>query len=273
MIEKKLPTEINNINDIGPNDRPGEIVLLDKAPHITVLLLCTQNSVKHVVQKSNINSPGELEVSSLMVNSPNIFFQFPLCCILGSSVASAENENKLTGISFLVEKLSERENILSSFEMFVKNLTASPALLNDVLTVVDEAFTNAVYNAPFVGNNATRPPLNTHDLEIDADKKPLIFAGNDSERVVVGCRDAYGSLNVAKLINRIKACYETNVSDMINFGAGGAGIGSFLMFNSCASMYIGVDSDCSTTICCSFPYKLAASRRSEMPKNIHLIHR
>ncbi|MGZ5280306.1 MAG: hypothetical protein ACXWC9_10205, partial [Pseudobdellovibrionaceae bacterium] len=226
-----------------------------------------------VVQKSNIKSQAEIHFSSLMLSSPSNFFQYPLSCILGTSIPSMEDEQKMTGLSYIVEKLLDRKKILSDIEAYVKTLTSSPALLNDVLTVIDETLTNAVYNAPFVSENAASPSREIVDFPIDPVKRPFLFVGHDAERIIVGCRDSYGSLNVDSLIIRIKTCYESNVSEMINFGEGGAGIGSFLMFNSCASMYIGVDSGLSTTVCCSFPFKLSATSRSEMPKNIHLIHR
>jgi hypothetical protein len=273
MSAKIQSLELSEIERLGPNDHPGDIVLVDKAPHVAVLSLCVQNGVKHVVQKSSQNSHIEIHFSSLMVNEPGRFFQFPLSCILGALAPSDESEAQMTGVSFLVEKLQERREILASVESYLSVFTSSPALVNDILCVIDETLTNAVYNAPFAGGMITTPSREVLDFPIDPLKKPMIFVGQDRERIVVGCRDSYGSLNVESLINRIKSCYENQVADMINFGEGGAGIGSFLMFNSCASMYVGVDAGVSTTICFSFPLKLSAAHRSEMPKNIHVIHR
>ncbi len=273
MNEKIIPIEIKDINEVGPTDQPGDIVLVDQAPSVNVLLLCSQNGVKHVVQKSNINSTAEIDFSSFIVNSPASFFDFPLSCIFGEAQPTAETEKKLTAVSFLVERLADRPSILAQFETMVKSLTSSPALLNDVLITVDESLTNAVYNAPYAAINVSSPSRESIDLPIDPRKRPLLFAGYDSDRVLIGCKDTYGSLNVPDLIERIKSCYENGVGDVINFGDGGAGIGTFMMFNSCASMYIGVDAGQSTTICCSFPLKLSATKRSEIPKNIHLIHR
>jgi hypothetical protein len=273
MNEKMRPLELSDLHALGPYDRPGDIILIDKAPHISVLSLCSENDVKHVVQTSNIKSTAEIDFSSQMVQSPSNFFTHPLSCIFGIPEANAENEQMLSSLSFSVQSLTEQKDILASFESFIKKLTPSPALLNDILTVVDEALTNAVFNAPFAGGTATAPPRNEVNVPIDPDKKPYLFAGHDSERVIVGCRDSYGSLKVPDLLKRIKTCYQNNVGDVINYGEGGAGIGSFMMFESCASMYIGVDSGSSTTICCSFPLKLSATKRGQLPKNIHVIHR
>jgi hypothetical protein len=273
MNGKTEPFEIHNLDEIRPDDRPGAIVLIDNAPTITVLTLCSQNDVKHVVQKSNLNSESEILFSALMSATPTDFFQFPLSCILRKGIPSPEMESQLTGYSYLVQKLADRTEITEGLENYVQSLTSSPALLTDILTVIDETLSNAVYNAPFALDSQISPSRDILDFPIDPGKQPFIFIGADSERIVVGCRDAYGTLDVESLIKRIKICYENNLSDVINFGEGGAGIGSFLMFNSCASMYIGVDSGVSTTICCSFPLKLSATKRSEIPKNIHLIHR
>lgn len=273
MSDRYLPIELNDLGAIGPQDQPGDIVLVDRAPHVSVLSLCAENGVKHVVQKSNISSATEIGFSSEMIQSPTSFFQYPLSCIFGQSSPDLQTEKRLARICTSVEQFSDRKAIISNFEKLVKSLTPSPALLNDVLLVVDETLSNAIYNAPFTVGTKKSPSNKNDDVTIDPRKKPLIFAGHDSERIVVGCRDSYGSLNIPELIRRIKGCYENNVGEMINFGEGGAGIGSFLMFNSCASMYIGVDSGYSTTIACSFPFNLSASKRSEMPKNIHLIQK
>jgi hypothetical protein len=273
MNDKMRPLELSDLHSLGPYDKPGDIILIDKAPHISVLSLCSENGVRHVVQKSNIKSTAEIDFSSQMVQTPADFFAHPLSCIFGIPQASTENENILSSLSFSVGSLTEQKNILAQFESFIRKLTPSQALMNDILTVVDEALTNAVFNAPFVNTSTAAPSRDEMNVPIDPDKKPYLFAGHDGERIIVGCRDSYGSLNVTELLKRIKTCYQNNVGDVINFGEGGAGIGSFMMFESCASMYIGVDAGHSTTICCSFPLKLSATQRGELPKNIHIIHR
>lgn len=273
MSERLVPIELNDLEGIGPQDQPGDIVLVDRAPHVSVLSLCAENGVKHVVQKSNISSTNEIDFSSEMIQSPGGFFQFPLSCIFGQRNPDLQTELRIARIYTAVEQYSDRNTIISNFRTLVQSLTSSPALLNDVLLVVDETLTNAIYNAPYTAGNKKSRTSQDDDVRIDPRKKPVLFAGHDKERIVVGCRDSYGSLNINELVRRIKGCYENNISEMINYGEGGAGIGSFLMFNSCASMYIGVDSGYSTTICCSFPFNLSATKRSEMPKNIHLIQK
>ncbi len=264
--------EILDLNSIGPTDFLGDIVLVDKASHVRVLSLCLQNQVKHVVQKTSLRSNDEIGFSTKVRQSPAHFFEHPLSCIMGQNDPSAQSESQLMKVSAAISSVDEIEPTSEVFADFVRGLSASPALLTDVLTFIDEGLSNAIYGAP----SASSPDPNPTDrsqVQIDPSRKPFLFAGHDNERVIVGCRDSYGSLNTQALVNRIKRCYESDISSIINFGEGGAGIGSFMMFNSCASMYIAVDPGVSTTVCCSFPFKLSATARGEMPKNIHLIQR
>ena len=147
--------------------------------------------------------------------------------------------------------------------------------MTDILLCSDEVITNSIYNAPFVDqhNNFSGPTRDFSKVQIDPDKKARFFIGADPDRVIIGCRDQYGTLNPDKLIDRIKRCYESNPGEVMNFGQGGAGIGSFLIFDSCVSMYIAVDAGQSTTICCAFPLGLSATKRSLVPKNLHVVVR
>jgi hypothetical protein len=84
-------------------------------------------------------------------------------------------------------------------------------------------------------------------------------------------KDQYGTLNIEKLIERIKLCYIHNPKSQINFGPGGSGIGTFMIFDSCTSLYVAVQRGICTTVCCTFATKLSARKRNQIPKNIHLL--
>jgi hypothetical protein len=275
MSNRFQPIELQDVSSISPDDQPGAIVISDNLPSLNVLSLHIQNNVQHVVQKSNFKSGEELEVSKLMMNDPSCFIDFPLSSILGEQKPSRDTEKKFTDVSIVLENVLQKKLVLQEIESYLKSFTNSRSFITDVLTAADEIITNSVYNAPYIQVNAaeTGPDRDFTKVKIDPSKKPYIFMGKDNDRLIVGCRDLYGTLNTQHLISRIRTCYERNPGEAINFGPGGAGIGSFLIFDSCISLYVAVDSGVSTTICCSFPLKISATRRSQIPKNLHVIQR
>jgi hypothetical protein len=84
---------------------------------------------------------------------------------------------------------------------------------------------------------------------------PIFFLSDDFERIVIGCCDRYGSLKIPALLNRVKLCYENSIADMINYSAGGAGIGTYIVLEKVTSFYVGVQTGVSTLVCCAFPLK------------------
>lgn len=275
MSNRFQPFELVNAESLSPNDKPGAIVISDNLPSLNVLSLYIQNNVNHIIQKSNFKSENELEVSSLMMSNPTVFIDYPLSAIFGCDNPTYETETKFTQFSSVLENVTHKRNVLAQIENYLTTISNSKSFITDVLTASDEIITNSIYNAPFIAINeeASGTSRDYKKVTIDPSKKPYIFVGKDNDRIIVGCRDLYGSLNTQHLIKRIKKCYENNPGEAMNFGPGGAGIGTFLIFDSCISLYIAVDSGISTTICCAFPLKVSATKRSQIPKNLHIIQR
>jgi hypothetical protein len=101
-------------------------------------------------------------------------------------------------------------------------------------------------------------------------KKARLFAAEDGQRLLVGIEDPFGSLDVKAYLNRIHKCY-SSVKDSINFGEGGAGIGSYIIFNAGSSLYYGVKPGQTTLLICVLPYKMSRRQREDLPKHLHWI--
>lgn len=150
----------------------------------------------------------------------------------------------------------------------------SQTLIEDVVCVADELFTNAVYNAPFVDKRThLNPGISRSEMEIhlEADKPVRLFLAHDESRMVLGCKDPFGTLNLVKYFNTIKATYLRGPAATMNFGPGGAGLGSYLIFNAGSSLYFGVSPGNVTIICCVIPLGMSYRKRAEMPKHLHWI--
>jgi hypothetical protein len=257
--------------DIPATDE--NIIVCDRLSSVKVLSLCLEKSVNHIVQTSNTSSEAEIKLSSTMILSPEEFMNYPLSLILGIEKPTAETEKQASGVSFQIGEIDDKSKALNKIDEFVVKHSNRGSLATDIRLVADELITNSIFNAPYVNlENSNSPmPRDSNQIKIDPARKPLVFAGATDDRIVLGCTDYYGRLNIKKLIERIQQCYVNGPRQMMNFGPGGAGIGSFMIFDSCISFYLAVNPGKSTTVGCAFPIKMSTQERYSVPKNLHVI--
>lgn len=262
----------SKIDEIKPEENSDNLIFTDNAPTLSLIKICLNNKTKHIVQRSNIDPPKEISVAQNMENDPDKYFSFPLSTIFGNPNPTAETESALRQLFFEVSNSSDKYALMSTLERYVKGLTKASSLLYEVLNTADELYTNAIYNAPFVdyANDSNGAERDFNSVHVADNKRPYFFAGHDGSRIVLGCNDQFGTLNVQKLLSKIKKCYENDLSAVINYSSGGAGIGAFMIFESSASVYIAVRQGIQTLICCSFAYKLNSVSRTQLPKNLHI---
>jgi hypothetical protein len=273
MSQKSKLLEISDPSvDINSLQTTANIVVCDNMTAANVLSLYTARNVRHIVQKSNLLPECEIKAANVMLDDPAKFLAFPLSTIFGHPQPDDKTEKDHTQLAFRVSEADQKSDLLDAVEKHVSNISSPKSLAIDVRAVGDELITNAIYNAPFVDreNSFSGPTRDKAKVLIDPKKRPLVFIGTNEERVVFGCRDFYGRLNVKKIAARIQLCYQNNPSQLINYGPGGAGIGSYMVFDSCVSMYIAVEANKSTTICCVFPTHMSARKRHILPKNLHI---
>jgi hypothetical protein len=250
------------------------LIIGDHLSSLTILQLCTDRGVRHVVQRSNLKPQSETNLAKFMMDHPAEFIKFPISAILGVPNPSVETELKVVDFKVQIDSPNSKLGLEEDLKDYARKFKNPSSVIYDISIAADELITNALYNAPYVDdqNSTSGPARDPNSIVIDPNKRPELFAGSDGARFVVGVRDYYGRLNTCNLIKRIQGCYETNVREQISYKEGGAGIGSYMIFDSCAGMYIAVEKNRSTTICCSFPVGMTARKRSVIPKNIHILN-
>ncbi len=240
----------------------------------TLLLdLALNSGLKHVCQFSNLHLERELNTSASMLISPEGFLHHPLSTILKPTLANIRTEETLKQFEVKFSKAIEKQNILSLLEGYLGQHIRAESLIDEIKSVADELFTNAIYNAPF--SDQKTGDLNEMDRTDSSVKMPdgnegVIFAGTHDKQIVIGCRDPFGSLKIDNLLDRILKCYQEGVANTMRMdGKGGAGIGSYMVYNTAASYYVGVQPGCSTTVCCSLPINMSSRKRGQIAKNMH----
>ncbi len=267
FVEVHSAAELATLRPLPP------IVIGDQFSAADVLDLYERDGTQHVIQRSNLALESEKRLSLLMLNEPDLFLSFPLSAILGPTKPNKQSEVQAAAIQIDILSVSQKNEILKQIKAYLETVTQSKSLVYDISIVADELITNAIFNAPYVDPNNTRsgPARNSNLVEIDLAKQPRFFCGKDSERIIIGVRDAYGTLNTDRLISRIQLSYRTNPKDQMSFAEGGAGIGTFMIFESCATFYVGVKKGASTVVCCAFPTGISSRQRTLMPKNLHVL--
>lgn len=234
-----------------------------------VISLAVNHGLSQIVQISNVEFDKELKVSALMLQKPQKFLDFPVSAVLDPEHASSEKEKELQLLQIDFSSAKEKSTRLDELRTVLGQITRS-SLVDEICLVADELFTNAIYNAPHPEADQEMPIERTASTRVKSARPATLRLGKSGERLVLSCQDLYGTLQPRALLKRIEDCYRQGTESMINWGPGGAGIGSFLIFNCCVGLYIATEPGKRTVVCCAFPLNHKSRRRDELPKNLHV---
>lgn len=259
---------------LRPHLQWDKIAIREKISSEEVISEAINQKATHICQTSHPYFVEDLNVAALMLGRPDIFNQNPIGAILDTVTASESTfavKNKIFEFDF--DSAKQKIEVLGGIEEVLSKKSTSSSIVSDVVIIADELFTNAVYNAPFVDLANTLPGASREDqnIKMHNGKSAKIFMGADTNRLVIGCIDPYGRLNMMKLFSRIHKCYNSGVAKSMNMSGGGVGIGSFMVYNASTSYFVAVEENVSTMICCVLPLKMSNRIRLDLPKNLHYI--
>ncbi len=241
--------DVTNTILVGEKMGPGQV--LEK--------ICN-GSFSHIVQSDSLCFKQELSAAHFMLSRGKQFLLSPIECILG-----VEKSTRITpDFTKKVSPDSRKADILNEFGNFMNEVKGVRTVWDNAFLCADEIFTNGT-------KNAWRKDVKIFTGPIAFPGEVELFAAADEKRMIVGCRDSYGRLNVHDVLKQIYDCYEKGVAQSIRHGLGGAGIGSFLIFESCVSYYLGVDPGHKTVVCASFPLGISRRAAAGLTKNIHVL--
>jgi hypothetical protein len=241
-----------------------------------LLGFAVDHNLKHICQKNGHLFDQEIKSSVAMIESEDNYFNFPAGTILTPHDLSATSERALITTETYFDNSNQKSAILGNITSALQAKAFPQTIIDDVIAVSDEYFTNAMFNAPFVDMNTHKNPgvsRNSLDIKLADGKQGRIFLAHDANRLVIGCQDPYGSLNLNRYLSKVRSTYQRGPAAAINFGPGGAGIGSYIIFNAGSSLYFGVWPGHSTLLCCVLPLGLSNRKRIQLSKHVHWIQR
>lgn len=245
---------------VGDQLSPGEVVNL-----------AIDYKLRQLVQRSHPESHLEMKTAELMLQHPSKFMNFPVSAILNPEQVSTQQESSLQIFTKEFTKASHKTDLLTEIEAILQTVKVPKSKMQDILLSVDEMVTNAIYNAPYVNFELNGPGVQRDKAHGERDdlKAARVFVGSNGQRLVVGYMDSYGTLNPLRLLERLRACYTNGPKGAMNWAEGGAGIGTYMIFQAALAYYVGVIEGQKTVVACT--YSLSRDRsKQEVPKNLHL---
>lgn len=228
-----------------------------------VIRVVHNSGLMHIVQRDSLSFESEIATARAMIQHPRNFMDNPIEIILGLTPQSID----LPGLHLINSADEKKTSTLVAFENFLMALSGARTVREQALLIADELYTNATKNARLL----TAPGSTSGGSDVIRQGVVEFFAQADGHRLIFGVRDSFGEVGLRKVIERIKMCYEKGVAQAMNHGPGGAGIGSFMAFDSSISYYIGVEMGRRTVVCVALPLGLNRRETSQLAKNIHLL--
>ncbi len=238
---------------------PDTITIAQDFEPRLVVQLAVEKGALHIVQKNSRSFNHELKVADSMMYESKDFMADPLSYIL----------DKKSDQLFRVEcsANTNKKEPLEKLEEYIKSLAGSKAIISEVISSTEEIYTNASKNTGIFYKRLE----NVNPSKSEKQGSISLVAGSTGDTLVVGCIDSFGLLNIQSLMAKVLACYDKGVAKSINMGAGGAGIGTFLVFSFAMNMYIAVEKNKRTAVFCSYPLGMRAKEFELLPKNLHLL--
>ena len=242
----------------------SSIGLAQSMPPQNVIQHAHEQGLRHLVQKNSLAYDLELEASKIMIEKPSLFFADPLSVIFGN------NDETMPPQVFFSKRydVSEKKStVLDEFSKYLAGLAKVGRIWDQALLVADELYTNGIKNAWA----PPKPGAKLFDGAPECSGHVDFFARSENGRLAIGCQDSFGRLEMDTVLGRIMLCYNNGVANSIRRGNGGAGIGSYMVFESCVSYYVAVEPGVSSVVCVVLPIGISLSLAADIPKNIHLL--
>ena len=186
---------------------PEDRILIDKIASKAVVLVVHSDRLKdvisfvemgydHIVQAERADFARELLASALMTVKPESFFNNPLPFFLSGFESSNLVADPDRHFVMRFNKRSEKGSLLESMSVFLEAKRKISSVRDLCLQCADEMISNALFNAPVVqrGKRAYKDLPRDTDIQLPASMAATLFACVTDDGVVIGCKDAYGSL-------------------------------------------------------------------------------
>lgn len=244
--EKKLNVSLSH-KDFVKNINKLNILFEDQLSESQIVQLVMYRELKHVIQNSIQSADEKIEFLNSLIRDNKDYFGLDFNMLEEGSASEIFEFTALTNREELIHKICE---------FCLLDPTSSRA--TRAVEVMEELIMNAQINAPLLRQGS-----------ISA--RSFIKVEYSDKLMAISAVDYYGSLDWKKFLKKIENGLALGLDKALNFGRGGAGIGSTIIFRNCDSLFLGVIPSKKTRVSVIMPYKAADKKYENIQKSIHII--
>ncbi len=159
--------------------------------------------------------------------------------------------------SFSFSREEAKENILHEVFSHFNIDQRQPRNFN-LVSVLSEMVMNAQAISLLFKDAANTEVIN---LVIEKNKEVFAFSVFDNA----------GALSFSKFLKKIESTSQLGFRESINFGRGGAGLGTSIIYNNCESLFLSCNQGVVTRVSAVVPYNKREIELEQMQKSIHII--
>lgn len=231
------------------NKKPGKknLLVTDQIEEKQVLNMALRQEIHHVVQNSFQPLSEKIQRLDVLSEDYRKYFNMNFNLLVDPEMT------KLISIAPKDNRLSHLEAIFKWLDVDISSSRAQP-----MVQVIEELIMNAQITAPM-----QKPNVIHKNIELKIEKKKDLLA--------VSAMDFYGTLAVDKFLKRIEQAFMVGLGPAINYGRGGAGLGSSIIYKYCESIFLGCIWEQCTRVSVIMPFNKSEKSFSTIQKSIHLI--
>lgn len=213
-----------------------------------IIQMCIDREIKHIIQNSKLGLPEKMQIIDGILADPFKFMTF--------------NEkifpDAVNDLLFLFHAKEDRTTlvmrVLDHLKIDVKNHNTE-----HIFKATEELIMNAQLHAPRIGDFKS-----PHTMSFLVERK--------GDLIALSVFDDYGSMNIGKFLNKILNAFIIGTAGAINYGTGGAGLGSSIIFETAEVLIIAVLPKRITRVTVLTPLKKREKDRDSEQKSIHIIN-
>lgn len=224
------------------------VLFEDSLTDSQILELILYHDIQHIVQNSFQPASEKLELLKKISFNHDGYFDIDFN-LLGDN-----GTNKI----FEFNHLTSRDKIIHQICEFA-DLDPTSSRSTRPLQSLEELLMNAQVNA--VGTKPKDHKIMSH-LKVEYRDNLLSFSAVDP----------YGVLEVKRFIKKIEAGQALGLNKSMNFGKGGAGVGSSLIFQNSDSIFLGVLPTRKTRVSVIMPHNVTERKYEGIQRSVHIFN-
>jgi len=231
------------------NKKPGKknLLVTDQVEEKQVLNMALRQEIHHVLQNSIQPLTEKIQRLDVLSEDYRKYFNLNFNLLVDPEMSK-------------IISIGPKDNRLTHLEAIFKwlNVDISSSRAQPMVQVIEEMIMNAQITAPL-----QKPNVIPKNIELKIEKKNDLLA--------ISALDYYGTLAVDKFLKRIEQAFMVGLGGAINYGRGGAGLGSSIIYKNCESIFLGCIWEQCTRVSVVMPFNKSEKTFSTMQKSIHLI--